>query len=218
MPLALFDLDNTLLAGDSDYLWSLFLVEQGIVDSKNYERENQRFYDQYLEGCLDIDEFLQFQLKPLGDHPRIDLERWRAQFIKTKIAPIILPSAVKLIENHRKNGDTPLIITATNRFITGPIANLLGIDHLLATEPEIIDGEYTGAASGTPCFQEGKVTQLNDWLHRHNESLSGSWFYSDSHNDIPLLEIVENPVAVDPDSKLKAFAQQKNWQIISLRE
>jgi HAD superfamily hydrolase (TIGR01490 family) len=217
MALALFDLDNTLLDGDSDYLWGCFLVEHGIVDAEAYESENQRFYDQYLEGSLDIHEFLRFQLQPLAIHKRTQLEKWREQYLMEKIDPILLPRARTLLEKHRAQGDKLLIITATNRFITEPIAKRYGVDKLLATEPEIVDGEYTGGVNGIPCFQAGKVEQLNNWLAKENQTLDGSWFYSDSHNDLPLLEQVDHPVAVDPDDKLKSHARAMGWPITSLR-
>ena len=217
MALALFDLDNTLLDGDSDYLWGCFLAEHGIVDAEAYESENQRFYDQYLEGSLDIHEFLRFQLKPLAIHKRTQLEKWREQYLMEKIDPIMLPRARTLLEKHRAQGDELLIITATNRFITEPIAKRYGVDKLLATDPEIVDGEYTGGVTGIPCFQTGKVEQLNNWLAKENQTLDGSWFYSDSHNDLPLLEQVDHPVAIDPDDKLKSHARAMGWPITSLR-
>ncbi len=217
MGLALFDLDNTLIAGDSDYLWGCFLVEQGIVDGAEYEQANQRFYDQYKVGELDIYEFLAFQLRPLAAHPLETLHAWRSQYFHEKIEPILLPKARELIESHRQQGDTLVIITATNRFITEPIARQYGIDHLLATEPELHEGRYTGQVSGTPCFQEGKVTVLRQWLTANHTSLSESWFYSDSHNDLPLLSQVTQPTAVDPDEILSAHAEQHGWPVISLR-
>jgi len=217
MALALFDLDNTLLDGDSDYLWGCFLAEHGIVDGEAYESENQRFYDQYLDGCLDIHEFLRFQLKPLADHNRQQLEAWREEFLTSKIEPIMLDKAQELLDRHRTAGDELLIITATNRFITEPIAARYGVEHLLATEPELHDGEFTGGVTGIPCFQEGKVKRLEEWLITHNATLDGSWFYSDSHNDLPLLERVEYPVAVDPDDKLRALAGTRGWPVTSLR-
>ena len=217
MALALFDLDNTLLDGDSDYLWGCFLVEHGIVDGETYQGENQRFYDQYLDGSLDIYEFLRFQLRPLATHKRSQLEHWREQFLNEKIDPILLPKARALLDRHRLRGDELLIITATNRFITGPIAERYAVPHLLATEPEIANGEYTGEVSGTPCFQAGKVARLEAWLDEQGKDLAGSWFYSDSHNDLPLLERVDHPVAVDPDDRLIAVARERDWPIISLR-
>ena len=217
MALALFDLDNTLLGGDSDYLWGCFLVERGVVEREYYESENQRFYEQYLQGSLDIYEFLRFQLKPLATHRRTQLETWRDQFLKERIDPILLSKAKDLLDQHRNRGDELLIITATNRFITAPIARRYGVTHLLATEPELVDGEYTGGVIGTPCFQAGKLEHLHAWLQRHQADLAGSWFYSDSHNDLPLLERVEHPVAVDPDDKLRLHARQLGWPVISLR-
>jgi HAD superfamily hydrolase (TIGR01490 family) len=217
MGIALFDLDNTLIAGDSDYLWGCFLVEQGIVDGATYERENRRFYDQYKVGELDIHEFLDFQLRPLAEHSMDTLRQWRSQYIQEKITPILLPKAHALIDRHRQQGDTLVVITATNRFITSPIVRLYGIEHLLATEPEIIDNSYTGNVSGVPCFQAGKVERLSDWLEDGRQSLDDSWFYSDSHNDLPLLGKVTHPVAVDPDKILEQHAKDHHWPVISLR-
>jgi HAD superfamily hydrolase (TIGR01490 family) len=217
MALALFDLDNTLIDGDSDYLWGCFLVEHGIVEGERYESANQRFYDQYLDGTLDIHEFLRFQLQPLAAHPRAQLEQWRREFLATRIEPILLPRARDLLDEHRTKGDELLIITATNRFITEPIAQGYGVTQLLATEPEVVDGEFTGAVSGVPCFQKGKVERLETWLALHHRNLIGSSFYSDSHNDLPLLNRVDFPVAVDPDEKLRIHAQSHGWPIISLR-
>ncbi|MCG7898242.1 MAG: HAD-IB family hydrolase [Candidatus Thiodiazotropha lotti] len=216
MALAIFDLDNTLLAGDSDYLWGRFLVEQGIVDGEQYERENERFYEDYKAGRLDIHEFMRFSLKPLRKNPPEKLNQWRALFIEEKITPLISKQARQLVEKHRQAGDLPLIITATNAFVTSPIAQRFGIDHLIATEPEQIDGHYTGEVAGTPSFREGKVSRLNDWLDEFEQSMQGSWFYSDSHNDLPLLEQVEHPVAVDPDQTLAEVAKQRNWPILQL--
>ena len=217
MGIALFDLDNTLIAGDSDYLWGCFLVEQGIVDGASYERENRRFYDLYKVGKLDIYEFLDFQLRPLAANELDTLHHWRAQYIEEKIVPILLPKAHDLLNRHRDQGDTLVIITATNRFITAPIASLYGIDHLLATEPELRSGRYTGGITGIPCFQDGKVQQLSGWLQAHRQTLDDSWFYSDSHNDLPLLNKVINPVAVDPDEILEQHASEHGWPVISLR-
>jgi HAD superfamily hydrolase (TIGR01490 family) len=217
MALALFDLDNTLLDGDSDYLWGRFLVERGIVDAEAYEAENRRFYDQYLQGSLDIREFLRFQLGPLASHGRVQLEAWREEYLASMIDPILLPGAHKLLEEHRCKGDELIIITATNRFLTEPIARRFGVCHLIATEPELSHGEYTGHVAGIPCFQEGKVARLQSWLQEHGENLEGSWFYSDSHNDLPLLEQVAHPVAVDPDDRLRAHAGRRGWPVISLR-
>jgi len=217
MELALFDLDNTLLGGDSDYLWGRFLIEEGLVDERSYERENERFYMEYREGRLDIDEFLRFQLRPLAEYQTAELQEMRARYLEEKIRPIVLPAARALIEEHRAAGRYLLIITATNSFITRPIADMLGVETLLATEPEMADGRYTGGVAGTPCFREGKVVRLHEWLAHHGMNLERSWFYSDSHNDLPLLELVAHPVAVDPDETLAQHAEMKGWPIISLR-
>lgn len=217
MALAIFDLDNTLLSGDSDYLWGVFLAERGIVDADFYEQENERFYQEYRDGKLDIMEFLGFSLKPLAEHSPEQLKAWHQQFMVEKIQPLITSATTALVEQHRLKGDTLLIITATNHFVTKPIADYLGIPNLIATDPEIRNGRYTGRVAGTPSFQDGKVTRLNDWLKTQHTSLAGAWFYSDSHNDLSLLETVDNPVAVDPDEKLLSKAQENGWPVISLR-
>jgi len=217
MSLAIFDLDNTLIADDSDYLWGQFLVDRGIVDKAQYEHANAKFYEDYRQGTLDIVEFLNFSLQPLADNEPEQLYQWRAQFIADIITPILLKPAQQLIDKHKARGDTLLVITATNRFVTEPIVKLYGIDNLLATTPEFIDGRYTGGFMGVPCFREGKVTLLEAWLENSPHTLEGSWFYSDSHNDLPLLSLVDNPVAVDPDEKLAEAAKQADWSIISLR-
>ena len=217
MSLAIFDLDNTLISDDSDYLWGQFLVDQGIVDKELYERANSKFYDDYKQGNLDIVEFLNFSLAPLANNEPEQLYLWRTKFVEEVIKPIILKPAIRQVNKHRFKGDTVMVITATNRFVTEPIIKLFGIDHLLATTPEFEDGRYTGKFNGTPCFQEGKVKLLQSWLENSSETLENSSFYSDSYNDISLLELVDNPIAVDPDEKLLAHAEQKNWSIISLR-
>ena len=217
MSLAIFDLDNTLIADDSDYLWGQFLVDQGIVDKAYYEAANAKFYQDYKQGTLNIADFLHFSLKPLADNAPEDLYRWREQFVETVIRPVLLKPAQELIDKHQKRGDTVMVITATNRFVTEPIVGLYGIEILLATTPDVVDGRFTGGFSGTPCFQEGKVKHLEAWLAESQETLANSWFYSDSHNDLPLLTRVENPVAVNPDERLKAYAEDKGWPIISLR-
>ena len=218
MSLAIFDLDNTLLAGDSDYLWGRFLVEQNLVDGESYERENLRFLHEYEVGTLDILEFLEFSLKPLSEMEPERLAELHRQFMAEKIQPIILPKALALLDKHRRAGDTLLIVTATNSFVTRPIASALGIEHLIATEPEQIDGRFTGRVAGTPSFREGKVTRLTEWLQKQGENLAGSGFYSDSHNDLPLLEMVKHPVAVDPDDTLHDHARARGWPIISLKD
>ncbi|WP_415886149.1 HAD family hydrolase [Neptuniibacter sp. PT8_73] len=217
MSLAIFDLDNTLLAGDSDHAWGEFLCEKGIVDSDEYSRANDYFYEQYKNGGLDIFEFLAFALKPLAQMQRAELDKLHLEFMESKIIPIMLPKAAELLQNHREQGDYLLIITATNRFVTGPIADKLGVDDIIATDPEEIDGEYTGKVAGIPCFQDGKVTRLNEWLKHNDFNLEGSYFYSDSHNDLPLLEKVTHPVAVNPDETLEDHANANLWPVLDLR-
>ncbi|MEZ5540176.1 MAG: HAD family hydrolase [Pseudomonadales bacterium] len=217
MTLAIFDLDNTLLNGDSDHAWGEFIADLGVVDAKTYRAKNDAFYDDYCRGELDIFAYQRFVLSPLANRPMQELAQWHAQFMRKKIAGMILPKAEALIAQHRAQGHTLMIITATNAFITAPIAKRLGIELLIATEPELRDGFYTGDITGTPCYREGKVERLNTWLKNNNENLHGSFFYSDSHNDLPLLQKVDNPVAVDPDEKLKAFAEENGWPVMSLR-
>lgn len=220
MNLALFDLDNTLIVGDSDFQWAQFLIEKKALDRELHESRNMEFYEQYKAGTLDIYEFLDFQLKPLSRHSRAQLETWRSEFMTRKIMPLIAPGTRQLIERHMLDGDLCIIITATNSFVTAPIAQALGIQHLIATEPEEKNGEFTGQVSGIPCFREGKINRLEDWLDEHNLtwlSFLRSWFYSDSLNDLPLLSKVTHPIAVDPDATLKRHAEKNNWPIISLR-
>lgn len=215
--IALFDLDNTLLAGDSDQLWGEFLIEQGIVDHALYQRENDRFYQEYKQGTLDIHEFLAFSLKPLAEHDMATLQAWRRDFMEQKIRPIMLDQGYALLEKHRAQGHKLVIITATNQFVTAPIAEAFNVDALLATEPEIKDGRYTGQVIDPPCFQGGKVTRLKQWLTQQGLNLTSSWFYSDSHNDLPLLELSTHAIAVDPDETLQQHAEMKGWPIMSLR-
>lgn len=220
MNLVLFDLDNTLLAGDSDFQWAQFLIEQRVLDREVYEARNIEFYEQYKEGTLDIHEFLDFQLKPLSRHPRSQLDAWHQEFMQQKILPLITPQARELVKRHMLGNNLCVIITATNRFVTGPIARALGISHLIATEPEQVNDEFTGQVFGLPCFREDKIARLESWLDEHNltwMSFLESWFYSDSLNDLPLLNKVTHPVAVDPDATLKAHAEENGWPIISLR-
>jgi len=215
--LAIFDLDNTLISDDSDYLWGQFLVDQGIVDKEQYEEANTKFFEDYKGGKLDIVEFLNFSLAPLAKNEPEQLYKWREQFVEEIIKPIQLKPAIRLVNKHRFKGDTVMVITATNRFVTEPIVKLFGIDILLATTPEFIDGRYTGKFVGTPCFQEGKVHLLNEWLENSDETMENSSFYSDSYNDLALLKLVDNPVAVDPDEKLRNHAIKENWPCMSLR-
>ena len=216
MSLAIFDLDNTLINGDSDYEWGQFLVEHHIVDGEEYEKENDRYYEQYKAGTLDIFDFLTFVLKPLAQHDREQLNQWHGEFMQQKILPMIGDKARALVEKHRQAGDALVIITATNRFVTAPIAREFGIDQLIATDLEINNGHYTGKVTGTPCFREGKVERLNDWLETNQHDLDDSWFYSDSHNDLPLLNVVDHPVAVNPDPQLRAEAERLHWPILQL--
>ena len=218
MSLAIFDLDNTLLDGDSDYLWGQFLVAAGIVDADYYQLENQRFYEAYLAGTLDIHQYLTFALGPLAARDAEELYAWRARFVEEYIRPIMLPKAGELLQRHRDAGDTLLIITATNRFVTEPIAATLGVPHLLATEVEMANGRLTGRSWGVPCFREGKIERLLAWLEGTGHTMADSWFYSDSHNDLPLLSRVSYPVAVDPDDILHRHARERGWRIISLRD
>jgi HAD superfamily hydrolase (TIGR01490 family) len=216
--LALFDLDNTLLAGDSDFEWAQFLIAKGVLDREVYEARNQAFYDQYKAGTLDIHEFLDFQLKPLARHPRRQLDAWHAEFMQTKVIPMVASGTSALLKKHAN--DVCIIVTATNSFVTAPIARYLGVPHLIATEPEAREGEFTGGVSGLPSFKEGKVTRLEAWLAGQGKTWSDvteSWFYSDSLNDLPLLARVKNPVAVDPDPILKAHAEAQGWPVMSLR-
>lgn len=217
MALAIFDLDNTLIANDSDYLWGEFLVKNGYVDADAFAEQNAQFYEDYKAGTLDIMAYQRFALKPLSEQPMETLNQWHAEFMETFIEPIILPKAQALVDKHKAAGDRVMIITATNTFITRRIGLRYGIAELLGTNGEIINNRYTGEVAGTPTFQAGKVTRLNDWLKQENETLNGSYFYSDSHNDLPLLEIVDHPVVVDGDDKLLAVAKTRNWPTISLR-
>jgi HAD superfamily hydrolase (TIGR01490 family) len=217
MKLALFDLDNTLLEGDSDVEWAQFLIEEGVLHPEEYHAKNQWFAERYKNGTLDIHEFLEFQLAPLAANPRERLDEWHQGFMRRKIRPIIRERAVELLASHA--GALRAIVTATNRFITTPIAQELGIEHLVATEIEEVGGQFTGKSSGTPCFREGKIERVDEWLARRGQRLADyeSWFYSDSLNDMPLLERVDHPVAVDPDPTLDAHARSRGWEIISLK-
>jgi HAD superfamily hydrolase (TIGR01490 family) len=217
MHLAIFDLDNTLLAGDSDYLWGQFLVEQGLVDAATHGKENKRFYDEYHAGTLDINAFAAFSLAPLVRHGASHLAQLRPKFVAEVIQPIIATGALPLLERHRAQGDRLLIMTATSRFITEPIAELLGVDQLIATDPEIVAGQYTGRIEGIPNFKDGKVRRLQQWRAQQSQTFDSTTFYSDSHNDLPLLRIADHPVAVDPDETLRIEAERCGWPVISLR-
>jgi HAD superfamily hydrolase (TIGR01490 family) len=218
--LVLFDLDNSLLDGDSDYEWARFLISQGVLDGVVYEAKNEEFFNHYKAGTLDIHEFLAFQLAPLASHPREQLDRWHAQFMREHILPRMGPKARALVKMHVGEGSLCAIVTATNAFITAPIAREFGVPHLVATELEQQDGRYTGRPSGTPCFREGKLERVDLWLASLGhawEDFPQTWFYSDSLNDLPLLERASKPVAVDPDDTLRGLALQRGWPVISLR-
>ena len=220
MNLALFDLDNTLLNGDSDFEWAQFLIEQGVLDRELFEAKNLAFYEQYKAGTLDIYEFLDFQLKPLSRHARKVLNGWRDDFMQHKVRGMMTVPARKLVARHRAAEDVCVIITATNSFVTSPIAREFGVEHLIATEPEEKDGEFTGCVAGVPCFREGKITRLENWFAQRGwgwDSFADSFFYSDSLNDLPLLAKVNNPIAVDPDATLRKHAEQHGWRILTLR-
>lgn len=218
--LALFDLDNTLLAGDSDYNWSLFLIGEGLLDEKSHRERNEQFYLDYKNGTLDIYAFLKFQLQPLAQHPKVFLDELHKKYMDKVIRPMMTQKAQDLVNQHKANGDLCMVITATNSFVTWPIAAAYGIEHLIGTDPEMVDGQFTGGVSGTPSFQQGKVTRLNAWLAARGQTLADfdtSYFYSDSHNDLPLMKLVTNPVAVDADPTLTAYANTHGWPCISLR-
>lgn len=217
MALALFDLDNTLINGDSDFEWGNFLVQKKLVDAQEYKKKNDYFFEQYKKGQLDIFEYSAFSFKPLAERNMDELAKLHVEFLENWILPIIKSGSETIIQKHKDQGDKVIIITATNSFITRPIAEYLGINELIATEPEIINDRYTGKVTGTPCFQDGKVLRVNDWLTTNNETLKNSSFYSDSHNDLPLLKLVDKAIAVDPDEILRTTAQQNNWDIISLK-
>ena len=217
MTLAIFDLDNTLLNGDSDHAWGEFLVSKGIVDAVTYKSANDGFYEDYKRGELDIFAYLEFALEPLTRFSMAELQTLHREFMDEVVTPMMLPKAKELISQHRRRGDYLMIITATNAFVTAPIADELGVDEILATNPEIVNNRYTGKVSGTPCYQHGKVARLDSWLEERKETLEDSYFYSDSINDLPLLERVTHPVAVDPCDRLKKIAKDRSWPVISLR-
>jgi HAD superfamily hydrolase (TIGR01490 family) len=218
MALAIFDLDNTLIAGDSDHSWGEFLVAEQRVDAQQFKKSNDQFYADYVAGSLDIFAYLEFSLRPLTQIPITELDELHTKFMQQVIAPMQLPKAKALLQKHREAGDRLLIITATNRFVVEPICQSLGVTEFLAADPEIVNGRYTGKIVGTPTYQEGKVSRLKEWLQEQSETLADSWFYSDSANDLPLLLEVDNPVAVDPCDRLREKAEDQQWPIISLRD
>lgn len=220
MDLVLFDLDNTLLAGDSDFAWAQFLISKGVLDREVQEAKNIAFYEQYKAGTLDIFEFLDFQLAPLARHSRAELDAWHREFLQDSIRPMITAQARALVNQHLERGAIVAVVTATNSFVTGPIVREFGIPHLIATIPAQQDGAFTGKPRGTPAFKGGKIERVEAWLESlglYFGSFEQSWFYSDSHNDLPLMQKVDKPVAVDPDDTLRAHAVQHGWPVISLR-
>ena len=220
MNLALFDLDNTLLNGDSDFEWSQFLIRIGVLDRELFEGGNLAFYEQYEAGTRDIHEFLDFQLKPLSRHSRKTLDAWHQQFMRESVLPMITPQSRELVQRHRAAGDICAIITATNSFVTAPIAREFGVEHLIATDPKNRVGEFSGKGADVAGFREGKITRLENWLAERGwnlDSFVDSTFYSDSLNDLPLLRKVKHPVAAKPDETLRAHAERHGWRIISLR-
>jgi HAD superfamily hydrolase (TIGR01490 family) len=216
MTLAIFDLDHTLLNGDSDYLWGEYMVENNIVDEQEYRQRNLVFYEDYQRGELDNDTYLAFSLAPLTRYSIEELYSWRADYVENWIKPIVVAGAADLLNQHRAQNHELLIISATNLFITEPIAQLLQVPTILSTEPEIVENRYTGRYLGTPTYQHGKVTVLHEWLTKTSHDLNGSFFYSDSINDLALLEEVDNPVAVHPDDELRSIAETRDWKIIDL--
>ena len=218
--IALFDLDYTLLGGDATWEWIHFLIGQGALDRASYEAELEQFYVDYRDGTLDIRDFLHFDFRALSSHPRVQMEAWRAQYVAQAIAPILLPKARELIASHEARGHLTVIVTAANSFITAPIAGMYGVPHLLASDPEIVDGEFTGRIEGIPCFHEGKFVRLEAWLAERGQALpdfAESYFYGDSQSDVPLMERVTHPVVVGPDEALARLARERNWPVISLR-
>ena len=219
MNLALFDLDNTLLDGDSDFEWAQFLISKGVLDGEVHAARNLAFYEQYKAGTLDIHAFLDFQLAPLSRHDRAELDAWHAEFMDWHIRPMIGDAARALVDRHRHAGDLCAIVTATNSFVTGPIAREFGIPHLIATIPAQEGGRFTGQPRGLPAFREGKIARVDAWLESMGlwwNNFQRSWFYSDSHNDLPLLLRVTDPVVVDPDATLRAYAENAGWPILSI--
>ena len=218
MNIALFDLDNTLINGDSDHEWGNYLVENNYVDSKSYKEKNNMFFEEYKKGTLCPREFALFSYEPLTKYSYKTLLEIREKFFKDKILPLILPKAIDLVNHHKKKGDIIAIVTATNSFISKVSANFFQITHLLASEPEFINNKFTGNLQGEPCYQEGKVYKVKEWIKKNNFSnYDEIYFYTDSHNDLQLMEYCTIPVAVDPDETLNRISVKNKWEIISLR-
>ena len=219
MALAIFDLDNTLLAGDSDHRWGEFLCDVGLANAEAFRQKNDAFYANYQAGSLDMTAYLDFVLAPLSGLTRVEVRALQRQFVADCIEPMLLDKAFDLLNEHRIKGDTLLMMTATHAVVAEPVAARLGFEHWLGSGVGIHNDRYTGKAEGNPCFQDGKVDHLADWRSRHPDIADPDdcWFYSDSHNDLPLLSAVEHPVAVDPDDTLRAHAEASDWPIMSLR-
>ena len=222
MALAIFDLDETLISADSDHAWGEYAVDNNLVEAATHRQQNQAFYEDYQRGELDIDAYMRFSCAPLASRSLDELLIHRQRFMDERIQPLLLPRAFELVESHRQKGDTLLVVTATIEFITQPIVQMMGIDNLIAPIPRMVNGQYTGELDGIPSFREGKVTRLNQWLAEqtiaYDLSMEGSYFYSDSINDLPLLQLVDHPVAVDPDPTLEEIALKNQWSVISLRD
>jgi len=219
MNLVLFDLDNTLIAGDSDVAWTQLLIEKNALDPSAQETRNLVFYEQYKTGTLDIHEFLDFQLAPLTQYSRAQLDVWHDEFMARYIRPMMTPAARALVAEHLQSDALVAMVTATNSFIAWPIAREFGIVHLVATIPAQENGVFTGKTRGIPAFKSGKIARVEAWLESMSLNLGcfdQSWFYSDSHNDLPLLQQVTHPVAVDPDEILRAIASEQGWEILTL--
>jgi HAD superfamily hydrolase (TIGR01490 family) len=222
MALAIFDLDNTLIAGDSDHRWGQFVCANGLANPDEHAARNDQFYRDYQTGDLDINAYLEFALSPIAGMTIAEVEVLQERFLTQCIEELLLSKALALLDTHRHRGDTLLIITATNSVVTAPIAKRLGVEHLIGSDAEIRDGRYTGRPTGIPSFQQGKVERLERWQAQRTASCGDvyneTFFYSDSHNDIPLLDVVDHPVVVDPDERLARYAEQRGWRIISLRD
>ena len=220
MNLALFDLDGTLIPQDSDHAFGEFVVTLGWADAQEFRRRNDAFYADYLAGRLDMDAYVDFATGPWRDRTPAELDQATARFLDLVVRPMLTPAALALVLGHQQAGDIVAIVTATNEFVTRPIAALFGVDELIATElTRNAAGRVTGAIAGVPAYREGKVARLQDWLGARGLALSDferSIFYSDSTNDLPLLERVSNPVATNPGPALERIAQERGWPVLKL--
>ena len=215
--LAIFDLDNTILNGDSDYSWINFLIDIEYVDKDEYERKNQYFYDKYYEGALDYDEWAEFALSTIKGKKPSDLKDLITKFMSSVIEPMINVYALRLLHNHHHNNDVMLLASATNSVIVNPIAMRLGFENIVATDVEIVDGVYSGKMKGIAALGEGKLHKVREWMLDNNfNNFNNVTFYSDSINDFPLLAEVGKPIAVNPDNKLREECERRAWKIIDL--